>query len=228
MAQVIKRIKIPRGGYTAVFGRWYKLDWFNHSHVYATKIDGDIKISYADTIAKAREEFGLGRKKNPTISTSSLPKNEWVPAHAIRQNSDGTIDVLREKNTGRRANIAEGYMAGGVFHPIRHSADYDSARAGESGKRRKKAKTTRKKAKATAKKRALPISRREYGGDGSRYRNSGSKKTIYTVRRKQYPTLAAAKKEAKYWADYYETVETILVEYANGKDKFVYVKPTRK
>lgn len=185
MAQVIKRIKIPRGGYTVVFGRWYKLDWFNHSHVYATKIDGEIKTSYADTIAQARKDFGIatGRKKNPTVPTSSLPIGTWEPAHAIRQNADGTIDVLREKNTGkRRANISEGFMAGGVFHPIRAAGDYDASRAGEARKYKKKRKKSARPtatgrqwvAKKASTKKAMSISRREYGGDGSRYKNPGT------------------------------------------------------
>lgn len=109
------------------------------------------------------------RKKNPTVSTSSLPIGTWQPAHAIRQNADGSVDILREKNSGRRANISEGFMAGGVFHPIRHSADYDASRVGESGKKKRKAPAKKK----ASTKRAMVTSRREYGGDGSRYRNAG-------------------------------------------------------
>ena len=82
------------------------------------------------------------RKSNPTISSSKLPIGEWSPAHAIRQNADGSIDILREKNSGRRANISEGFYAGGVFHPIRAAADYDESRVGEKRVGRK---TTKKK-----------------------------------------------------------------------------------
>lgn len=122
------------------------------------------------------------RKKNPTVPTSSLPIGTWEPAHAIRQNADGTIDILREKNSGRRANISEGFMAGGVFHPIRAAGDYDASRAGEARKYKKKRKKSARPtatgrqwvAKKASTKKAMPISRREYGGDGSRYRNPGT------------------------------------------------------
>lgn len=126
------------------------------------------------------------RKKNPTITTSTLPIGEWSPAHAIRRNADGSVDILREKNSGkRRANISEGFMAGGVFHPIRHSADYDASRVGEGRvykkKRKKGTKPTATGRKYTPKKastkRAMVTSRRDYGGDGSRYSNPGKKPT---------------------------------------------------
>lgn len=124
------------------------------------------------------------REGNPTVPTSSLPIGTWEPAHAIRQNADGTIDVLREKNTGkRRANISEGFMAGGVFHPIRAAGDYDASRAGEARKYKKKRKKgarptatgRRWTAKKASTKKAMPTSRREYGGDGSRYKNPASR-----------------------------------------------------
>ena len=117
------------------------------------------------------------REGNPVSKLTG----EWIPAHAVRQNADGTVDILREKNSGRRANISEGFMAGGVFHPIRHSVDYDSARAGESGKKRKKQTPTKKKAPAR-KRAAMVTSRREYGGDGSRYRNPGNLKIKFSIR----------------------------------------------
>lgn len=110
------------------------------------------------------------REGNPTVTASSIPIGEWSPAHAIRRNADGTVDILREKNSGkRRANISEGFMAGGVFHPIRSAADYDASRVGESKGKKRKA-PARKKAST---KRAMATSRRDYGGDGGRYRNAG-------------------------------------------------------
>ena len=125
------------------------------------------------------------RKKNPTVSTSSLPIGTWQPAHAIRQNADGTVDILREKNSGRRANISEGFMAGGVFHPIRSASDYDAGRVGEGRTYKKKRKKGTKPAatgrryaaKKASSKPAMATSRREYGGDGSRYRNPSKKPT---------------------------------------------------
>lgn len=110
------------------------------------------------------------RSSNPTVTANSIPIGEWSPAHAIRRNADGSVDILREKNSGRRANISEGFMAGGVFHPIRSAADYDASRVGE-GKGKKRKAPAKKKAST---KRAMATSRRDYGGDGSRYRNPGT------------------------------------------------------
>jgi len=125
------------------------------------------------------------REGNPTVSVSSLPIGTWQPAHAIRQNADGTVDILREKNSGRRANISEGFMAGGVFHPIRSASDYDAGRVGEGRTYKKKRKKGTKPAatgrryaaKKASSKPAMATSRREYGGDGSRYRNPSKKPT---------------------------------------------------
>jgi len=145
------------------------------------------------------------RKKNPTVSTSALPIGTWQPAHAIRQNADGTVDILREKNSGRRANISEGFMAGGVFHPIRHSADYDSSRVGEKRKKKKPAK------------RAMATSRREYGGGGSRYRNPAGGK-YYTIPGfdKKWKSKADAVKRAREWAHASQKATTVH-EYRNGQ-----------
>ena len=149
-------------------------------------------------------------KKNPTISTSSIPIGEWSPAHAIRQNADGSVDILREKNSGRRANISEGFMAGGVFHPIRGASDYDASRVGESRtykkKRKKGTKPTATGRKYTPKKastkRAMVTSRRDYGGDGSRYRNPGDIKIKFTVRdRIGKPSKAPHTRNFAEWAD---------------------------
>lgn len=58
------------------------------------------------------------------------------------------------KNPGRR-NVAEGFHdANGVFHPIRHSSDYDGSRAGEGGSKKKKSGKKKKAVKAKTKKKA--------------------------------------------------------------------------
>lgn len=154
--------------------------WFNSLSPSAHKSEG---VTKATLLKDFKEGYSTAkRKKNPTITTSTLPIGEWSPAHAIRRNADGSVDILREKNSGRRANISEGFMAGGVFHPIRSAADYDASRAGESRaykkKRKKGTKPTATGRKYTPKKastkRAMAISRRDYGGDGSRYRNPGT------------------------------------------------------
>lgn len=65
------------------------------------------------------------------------------------QNFTGTVTRLRNGQvrvsgrgrTTRKQNVAEGFVdAGGTFHPIRESGDYDATRTGESlgeSKRRK-------------------------------------------------------------------------------------------
>lgn len=118
-----------------------------------------IKYLQANTSLKLNwvaKPWPYKREENPTVTASSLPIGEWSPAHAIRQNIDGTIDILREKNSGRRANISQGYMVGGVFHPIRSAADYDPSRVGEGGKKKRK---VAKKKKPATKKRVTPRKR---------------------------------------------------------------------
>ena len=81
---------------------------------------------------------------------------QWIPAHAVRFNRDGTASVMTEgrKNRGRRRNVAAGWTEEetGIFHPIRASYDYSRSRAGEKAKKRPKAKK-RRKAKAKTKRR---------------------------------------------------------------------------
>lgn len=121
----------------------------------------------------------MQRKPNPSI-LSHIKK--IIPVDAIIQTTDGKIHALRTKNPGRTKNVAMGYMAGGVFHPIRASADYDESRVGESraGGRKKKAKkvtkkatkrtaakrpTSKKKAKKKPARKAIRTSRATYWGD---------------------------------------------------------------
>jgi hypothetical protein len=90
------------------------------------------------------------RRRNPAAHAQELPFGEWVPAHAVKFNQDGTVEVMTESpahaaahNRGRR-NIAAGfYDEDGYFHPIRASWDYSRSRAGEGPKRRKPAKRRR-------------------------------------------------------------------------------------
>lgn len=106
--------------------------WFNSLSPSAHKSEG---VTKATLLKDFKEGYSTAkRKKNPTITTSTLPIGEWSPAHAIRRNADGSVDILREKNSGRRANISEGFFAGGVFHPIRSASDYDESRVGEKRK----------------------------------------------------------------------------------------------
>ena len=82
----------------------------------------------------------ISRRRNPLHHSHELPYGEWVPAHAVKFNDDGTVDVMTESqhNRGRR-NIAAGfYDEEGIFHPIRSSYDYQPRRAGERVKRKKK------------------------------------------------------------------------------------------
>jgi hypothetical protein len=59
-----------------------------------------------------------------------LPYGEWIPAHAVRFNSDGSTSLMTE-NRGGLPNI-QGYKdASGVFHPIRWDTQYDPDVTGE-------------------------------------------------------------------------------------------------
>jgi hypothetical protein len=68
----------------------------------------------------------------------------------IRLHATGTTKKKAVAN-GRRMvkrhmkNIEQGFYAGGIFHPIRGSSDYDSSRAGE-GKSGRAAKSRAKRA----------------------------------------------------------------------------------
>lgn len=68
--------------------------------------------------------------------------------------------VKEAERIGTRAlkNIAEGfYDKKGIFHPIRHSADYSPAAAGETGRKKRKKKTTAKKRKPARKAARKPV-----------------------------------------------------------------------
>lgn len=121
-------------------------------HVYKDGSNGD--YVYVDT--------KYPRKKNSGDVSMST---DWVPCHAYRKLPDGTVQVLKEDedsnirqvNSGRRKrvpNIAQGFWANGVFHPIRASEDYDPKRAGEGGSKKKTAAKKKKPAKKVAKKAA--------------------------------------------------------------------------
>jgi hypothetical protein len=91
----------------------------------------------------------------------ALPKGKFFKVNAAKVNRDGSVtlsipdSVMRKANPKKRRNVAQGFMAGGVFHPIRSSYDYDPERAnddyGDYGSGRKPAKR-----KAAAKKKAAP------------------------------------------------------------------------
>ena len=105
----------------------------------------------ARTVRLARRNQGSGG--------GALPYGEWIPAHAVRFNEDGTTSVMTEEHAAnrgrRRRNVAAGfYDEEGIFHPIRASYDYSRKRAGEkAAPKRKPAKRKRAKAKAKARRR---------------------------------------------------------------------------
>ena len=57
-----------------------------------------------------------------------LPYDEWIPAHAVKFNSDGTTTLMTERHLHNRGlrNVA-GYKDAvtGRFRPIRWDPDYD-------------------------------------------------------------------------------------------------------
>jgi hypothetical protein len=77
-------------------------------------------------------------RRNP--SYDELPYDEWIPAHAIMFNDDGTISVMTEADGSVHTmhNVAAGfYDEDGYFHPIRASYDYDASRVGERSQKRR-------------------------------------------------------------------------------------------
>lgn len=68
-----------------------------------------------------------------------LPYDEWIPAHAVIFNSDGSVSLMTEKDAHRNTSVQFGHWAGGTFHPWRASKDYivgKSAGARKAGERR--------------------------------------------------------------------------------------------
>jgi hypothetical protein len=66
----------------------------------------------------------VSRRRNPE---DELPTGEWIPAHAVRFNEDGSVSLMEGAltNRGRRANVAGYRDARGIFHPIRWDPEYD-------------------------------------------------------------------------------------------------------
>jgi hypothetical protein len=88
-------------------------------------------------------------RRNP--HGGDLPYDEWIPAHAVKFNENGSVSVMTEEhrqNRGRRRNVTAGfYDEEGMFHPIRASYDYSRSRAGERAKRHAPKRRSRAKAK---------------------------------------------------------------------------------
>jgi hypothetical protein len=79
----------------------------------------------------ARKRVKLRRNPGP----GDLPYDEWIPAHAVRFNNDGSTSLMTERarNRGRLVNITmQGFKdASGHFHPIRWDPRYEPEEAGE-------------------------------------------------------------------------------------------------
>ena len=63
-------------------------------------------------------------RRNPEHG-GHLPYDEWIPAHAVRFNTDETTSLMTEMRHGAIANVAGYKDASGRFHPIRWDPDYD-------------------------------------------------------------------------------------------------------
>ncbi len=105
-------------------------------------------------IQTARHKAATKSRKKTTLRLASRALSRSVPLKA-------------GSKVQRARNISQGfYDASGVFHPIRSSADYDPATAGETGKkprrtRSKKRKAAAKKASSTARHKAATKSRKK-------------------------------------------------------------------
>lgn len=92
------------------------------------------------------------KKCNPVLNP---PKGKWIKATGVKFNRNGTVSI---KATGKARknprNVAEGFYAGGVFHPIRGAYDYDRVRGGDDEKFKlgSVGRTAKKRKPATAKK----------------------------------------------------------------------------
>lgn len=62
--------------------------------------------------------------RNPE-HTGHLPYDEWIPAHAVRFNSDGTTTLMTEGPGHHAQHNVAGYKDATGFHPIRWDPDYD-------------------------------------------------------------------------------------------------------
>jgi hypothetical protein len=99
-----------------------------------------------------------GRRRNSgdvETVTPDMIAGETIPCSAVTVHDDGSIDIIQDDNaeigimrgddefiplpnprraSGRIKNVAMGFYANGVFHPIRASSDYQTSRtASESG-----------------------------------------------------------------------------------------------
>ena len=105
---------------------------------FPTKADA---LAYARAIGAPKNSVKKMAFKNPGI-----PVGKFLPA---RLNPNGTVSFLMKGKPVRKArNISEGFIAGGVFHPIRHASDYrPEALSGPEGTRARSGarSTTRKK-----------------------------------------------------------------------------------
>ena len=98
----------------------------------------------------------MPKRSNPNMG---LPKGKFFKVNKAKINRDGSVtlaipdSVMRKANPKRKRNVSEGFFGpDGIFHPIRHSADYDPARGGDSVSKKKKPAKKKKAVKKTTKK----------------------------------------------------------------------------
>jgi len=81
--------------------------------------------------AEKQNPVGLRVPLRRNAGPGDLPYGEWIPAHAVRFNGDGSTSLMTERGS-RLPNITlEGFTRGGHFHPIRWDPAYDPDEAGE-------------------------------------------------------------------------------------------------
>lgn len=120
-----------------------------------------IRNSYVDLVVRGTA------KKTPQgwlVGKKTIPQGRGIATISSGYYLDKATGMIFAK---RARNVSQGfYDASGVFHPIRSSADYDPATAGETGKkprrtRSKKRKAAAKKASSTARHKAATKSRKK-------------------------------------------------------------------
>lgn len=84
----------------------------------------------------------MGRKLRVVRNPGDLEYGQWIPAHAVKFNEDGSVSMMQEGG-GRQQNMAMYRDSMGYLHPIRWDPTYKSSKlspffaAKERGKRYK-------------------------------------------------------------------------------------------
>lgn len=77
----------------------------------------------------------MGRKLRVVRNPGDLEYGQWIPAHAVKFNEDGSVSMMAEGG-GRQQNIAGYRDPMGYFHPIRWDPRYKGSKLSERESKR--------------------------------------------------------------------------------------------